>query len=97
MSPDSLKNPRLILFDIDGTLLKAGGTVREAMGDALEEVFSTRGGIEDASFIGATDIGVVHELMESEGFSADEIDQLFPRLIETYGKTLREKLSTWNK
>ena len=88
---------RIILFDIDGTLLKAGGIVREAMGDALEKVFGARGGIADVSFIGATDLGVVHELMNHEGFSAEEIDIRFPKLIETYGRIVREKLSTWEK
>ncbi|MEA3310983.1 MAG: HAD family hydrolase [candidate division WOR-3 bacterium] len=87
---------RIILFDIDGTLLKAGGIVREAMGDALEEVFDTRGGIADVSFIGATDLGVVHELMNHEGFSREEINLRFPKLIQTYGSILREKLSSWN-
>jgi phosphoglycolate phosphatase len=85
----------LILFDIDGTLLKAGGIVREAMGDALEEVFDTRGGIADVSFIGATDLGVVHSLMNHEGFSREEINLRFPKLIDTYGPILREKLATW--
>jgi phosphoglycolate phosphatase-like HAD superfamily hydrolase len=87
---------RIILFDIDGTLLKAGGIVREAMGDALEEVFDTRGGIADVSFIGATDLGVVHSLMNHEGFSHEEINLRFPKLIQTYGSILREKLSFWN-
>lgn len=87
---------RLILFDIDGTLLKAGGIVREAMGDALEKVFGTRGGIADASFIGATDLGVVHDLMGREGFGTEEISLRFSKLIETYGPILREKLTTWD-
>lgn len=88
---------RIILFDIDGTLLKAGGIVREAMGDALEEIFSTRGGIAEVSFIGATDLGVVHDLMGQEGFTEEEINRRFPKLIETYGRIVREKLSTWEK
>ncbi|MBN2378723.1 HAD hydrolase-like protein [candidate division WOR-3 bacterium] len=87
---------KIILFDIDGTLLKAGGIVREAMGDALQKVFGTRGGIIDASFIGATDLGVVHELMGREGFSLEEIDARFSALIETYGPILAEKLATWD-
>jgi len=87
---------RIILFDIDGTLLKAGSIVKKSMGDALEEVFSTRGGIADASFIGATDLGVVHDLMGQEGFTEEEINRRFPKLIQTYGRIVREKLSTWD-
>jgi len=87
---------RMVLFDIDGTLLRAGGIVRHAMGDALQHVFGTRGGIMDASFIGATDLGVVHNLMGREGFSAEEIDARFPGLIETYGPILKDKLADWD-
>lgn len=88
---------KLVLFDIDGTLLRAGGIVREAMGDALKQVFGTSGGIIDTSFIGATDLGVVHDLMGREGFSTYEINRRFPRLLDVYGGILRKKLSTWDK
>lgn len=96
MNQGRIDSTRLVLFDIDGTLLRAGGIVRQAMGDALEEVFGTRGDIIDVSFIGATDLGVVHDLMGREEFSAEEIDARFPGLIETYGPILAEKLSTWD-
>lgn len=96
MNQGRIDSTRLVLFDIDGTLLKAGGIVRQAMGDALEDVFGTRGGIIDASFIGATDLGVVRELMGREGFSTDEIDARFPRLIQTYGPILKDKLAAWD-
>lgn len=88
---------KLILFDIDGTLLKAGGIVRYAMADAFNEVFGTSGAIMDTSFVGATDLGVVHELMGREGFSTAEINLRFPRLLKLYGIALEEKLSTWDK
>lgn len=87
---------KLVLFDIDGTLLKAGGIVRHAMGDALQQVFGTRGDIIDASFIGATDLGVVHNLMTREGFSTREIDARFSKLTEVYGPILRDKLASWD-
>jgi phosphoglycolate phosphatase len=50
----------------------------------------------DASFIGATDLGVVHNLMGREGFSAEEIDARFPGLIETYCPILKDKLADWD-
>jgi phosphoglycolate phosphatase len=88
---------RIILFDIDGTLLRAGGIVREAMGEALQQVFGTRGKIVNASFIGATDLGVVRSLMSEEGFNLKEIDLKFQKLIEIYGPILKEKLATWEE
>ena len=88
---------RTILFDIDGTLLKAGFIVKEAMGDALKEVFGTNGRIMDASFIGATDIGVVRTLMTEAGFELPAIHEKLGKLFEVYGKILEDKLRTWDK
>lgn len=88
---------RTILFDIDGTLLKAGFIVKEAMDQALKDVFGTSGRIMDASFIGATDIGVVRALMTEAGFELTEIHEKLGRLFEVYGGILEVKLRTWTK
>lgn len=88
---------RTILFDIDGTLLRAGFIVKEAMGQALKEVFGTNGKLMDASFIGSTDIGVVRALMTEAGFGQEEIDQKFGKLFEVYGEILVDKLRNYDK
>ncbi len=85
------------MFDIDGTLLRAGFIVKEAMGDALRDVFGTSGRIMDASFIGATDIGVVRALMTEAGFGLEAIGQKLGKLFEVYGEILEDKLRTWEK
>jgi phosphoglycolate phosphatase len=61
-------NVKLILFDIDGTLLDVGGSGRWAMTRAFEEVF----GIADADpftrqvkFDGMTDPGILREIAEN--------------------------------
>ena len=47
--------PRLILFDIDGTLLMGKGIGREATRRAILEVFGTEGGLAQHNFGGKTD------------------------------------------
>jgi phosphoglycolate phosphatase-like HAD superfamily hydrolase len=65
---------RLVLFDIDGTLVTARGAGRAAFNRALEEVFGTVGPLEPRyDFRGRTDLRILHDLMGAAGFAADEI------------------------
>jgi len=48
----------IILFDIDGTLVRFHGLGRRAMARAMEEVWGLRGALDGISFAGATDSGV---------------------------------------
>lgn len=48
----------VLLFDIDGTLIKSGGAGKNAMETAFEELFRIKGGLEGISFAGSTDLGV---------------------------------------
>ncbi|HYH82854.1 MAG TPA: hypothetical protein VEX86_23880, partial [Longimicrobium sp.] len=58
---------RLILFDIDGTLLSADGAGKRAVHAALMDVFGTTGPIGGYSFGGRTDPEIVrHLLREAE-------------------------------
>jgi phosphoglycolate phosphatase-like HAD superfamily hydrolase len=55
--------PRLLIFDIDGTLIRTGGAGRAAMNQAFLEVF----GISDATGAidlgGRTDLGIAREVL----------------------------------
>jgi len=46
---------RLVLFDIDGTLLSASGISARCLGEALLEVFGTTGPIDGYDYSGKTD------------------------------------------
>ena len=58
---------RLVLFDIDGTLLSAAGVSASALRDALLEVFGTPGTLEGYDYSGKTDPQIVRELMRAAG------------------------------
>jgi phosphoglycolate phosphatase-like HAD superfamily hydrolase len=53
---------KLVLFDIDGTLIRTGGAGVRAFGHAFAMEFRLPGATEHLSFAGRTDTGVVQEL-----------------------------------
>lgn len=58
---------RLILFDIDGTILLTDGAGRRAIGRALMDITGTAGPIVTHRFDGKTDPQIVRELLELAG------------------------------
>jgi phosphoglycolate phosphatase-like HAD superfamily hydrolase len=74
---------RLILFDIDGTLVW-GGPAKEAFHRALVETFGTAGDIEVHSFAGKTDPQIARELLTGAGLSTATIAAGFAALWERY-------------
>ncbi len=81
-----------MLFDIDGTLLSAGGVSARAFTAALEEVFGTVGDADRYDYSGKTDKQIVRDLMRGAGFPDPEIDARLPGLIERYRVLLHEWL-----
>lgn len=82
----------LVLFDIDGTLLKCGLQIREIFASALEHVFGTVGPINGYQFAGRTDDGIVFDLMTAAGFSEAEVERLLPAFRDRYLGQLDERL-----
>jgi len=82
---------KLVLFDIDGTLLWTDGAGRRAIHDALREAFGTIGPA-DYWFDGKTDRQIVRDLMRLEGFDDSTIDDRLPRVLARYVEGLRREL-----
>ncbi len=59
---------KLLLFDIDGTLIRSHGAGRAATRASLLEVFGTIGGLDSYQFGGKTDLFLLVNLLEPEGF-----------------------------
>ena len=83
---------RVVLFDIDGTLLLAGRQVRGIFRDALLEVFGTPGDIERFDFAGRTDPGIVLDLTRTAGIPEHEARAKLPRMREVYAEKLERSL-----
>jgi phosphoglycolate phosphatase-like HAD superfamily hydrolase len=58
---------RVLLFDVDGTLIRTGKVVRAAFFRALEECFGFRPLLDGYGFGGKTDPQIVRELMAANG------------------------------
>ncbi len=82
---------RLVLFDIDGTILQTGGAGRDAMEHALTRVFGTPGD-PNHRYDGKTDRQIVRELMRDEGFADNEIERRMKEVLELYVEGLKERL-----
>ena len=83
---------KVVLFDIDGTLLWSDGAGRRAVQQALEEVFGTAIP-EGHEFDGKTDPQIVRELMVRAGLDDATISARLPTALERYLLLLREELA----
>ena len=73
---------RLVLFDIDGTLIRTGGAGMKAFAKTFETEFKVWDGFEQLHFAGRTDGGIVREF-----FSLHQIEPTlanFDRFFERY-------------
>ncbi|HEY4216372.1 MAG TPA: HAD family hydrolase [Gemmatimonadaceae bacterium] len=82
---------KLVLFDIDGTILLTAGAGKRAIHRALHEVFGGTGP-EGHRFDGKTDPQIVRELMRIVGHSDEHIDARMDALLEKYVAYLHEEL-----
>jgi phosphoglycolate phosphatase len=75
---------KLVLFDIDGTLLSCGPQVRPIFATALVDVFGTAGDIDRYDFTGRTDPGIVLDLVTGAGVPREVVRAGLPRMRELY-------------
>jgi phosphoglycolate phosphatase-like HAD superfamily hydrolase len=83
---------RLVLFDIDGTLLIARGAPRRAFERAMVEVYGTAGPVATHRFDGKTDPQIARELLVLAGVADAAIDAGLPDLWQRYTRQLRIEL-----
>ena len=83
---------RLVLFDIDGTLLMSDGAGRRAIHTALTEVFGSTGPAE-YRFDGKTDKQIVRALMRHEGHQDEQIDARMDSVLARYVECLTNELA----
>jgi len=85
--------PVLVLFDIDGTLIDAGGAGRAAIESALLAVYGTAGPIDELPFDGLTDPLIAHTLLGEAGLARDDIEAKLEALWGSYLAHLRDELA----
>lgn len=73
---------RLVLFDIDGTLVHTGGAGVKAFAKVFETAFNARDGFEKLKFAGRTDVSLVREFFQYHAIA--ETAENFERFFEQY-------------
>src|SRR5208283_5727143 len=86
---------KLILFDIDGTLIDSGGAGTRALDFAFKELFSINNAFAKVSMAGKTDIQIVREGLKVHGISSGNGD--VPKLIASYISHLERQLHNPHK
>lgn len=71
---------RLLLFDIDGTLIRSNPVGRQVMRKALEHVVGSAGRIESYPFAGKTDLKIIIDLLVEIGISEEQIHLYLPEV-----------------
>lgn len=84
---------KLILFDIDGTLLSTNGGARRAFHRALLATYGTAGPINGHPFDGKTDRQIARELLRRAGFDDAAITRAFGDLWSVYLRELAAELA----
>ncbi len=84
---------RLILFDIDGTLIFGHGVGHRSLVRAMEETYGTSGDHNGYDWRGKTDPLIVRELMRREGIPAIIVEEKLPACFDRYVRCLEEALA----
>src|SRR3712207_1241752 len=73
---------RLVLFDIDGTLIRSGGAGVRAFGETFAEVFALPEATKFVRFCGRTDVSLVLECFVNN--AVEPAAENFARFFEAY-------------
>lgn len=84
---------RLLLFDIDGTLLNTLGAGKAALEVAMRSVYGETGPIDSFDFHGRTDPAIVRGLLRAAGWPDDEIEAGFEATWKMYLRALDHSLA----
>ena len=83
---------RLVLFDIDGTLLRSDGAGRRAIRTALLEVYGRAGTIDSHPLGGRTDPQIVREVLAQDDVAIAEVEAGLAAVWEVYLRELAREL-----
>jgi phosphoglycolate phosphatase len=85
---------RLILFDIDGTLIDSGGAGVRSLDLAMRDLFSLENAFQDISMAGKTDTQIIKEGLMKYDLSSDGI---IDTVINVYLKHLKREIQNDRK
>jgi phosphoglycolate phosphatase len=81
---------RLLLFDIDGTLINSAGAGLQALRDVLQDQFGITDDLEGIEVAGRTDSGIVHQILRKQKIEPNETNTA--RFLDQYLELLAQEL-----
>ncbi len=63
---------RLLLFDIDGTLIDSAGAGIQSLKDVLQQQFGISDDLRGVEIAGKTDTGIVHQILRKQNIAVNE-------------------------
>lgn len=81
---------KLILFDIDGTLISSGGAGTLSLDLAFQEVFGIPSAFRGIGMAGKTDIQIIKEGLVRHGLSSE--NGVIPRVVDSYLRNLEVEI-----
>ena len=88
---------RLVLFDIDETIIFSDGVGRRAIQAALRSVFDDSVDASQHNMSGKTDPQICYELLAKHGYSKEEIDEKLPLTFKVYLELLEKEIEGSNR
>lgn len=83
---------RLVLFDIDETMIHSSGAGRRALERALFDVFERKITFDGITLSGKTDPQIIGEVLHANGLSDEQCAELLDRIFERYLPYLEEEI-----
>lgn len=82
---------KLILFDVDGTLLKTSKAHVDSFEVAFKKVCDVNG--TGGGYDGYTSPQIIYDVLERNGFSKDKIKEKYDEIVKVLIETAKEKIS----
>lgn len=88
-----MSRKKLVVFDIDGTLIDSGGAGMAALNSAMEELTGVSQGFEGIHCAGKTDLQIVREAYEKRGLplSAEILEEFLERYVAHLVQTVASR------
>ena len=83
---------KLILFDVDGTLVLTGGVAVGLMTEVISEVAALPVSWSLSDFVGNTDQNIIHTLLHRNGIGEANVSELTENILKIYLDRLQSEL-----